>query len=172
MTMAGITRRLAKVCCGSSAALSDTQDIEADRPDSSQCHGEDQQESADQRYVLEAELEVLYRGKQQPCGLDQPCALDTCVPGVAGCLTSMVALNNLLPLQICSQLMCLLSGFVTCFRLMTVWCCQPQPRPLTQIVNRSEQRTSLHLLPPAGSRLQAHPTVVYFSEACDWSVNP
>jgi hypothetical protein len=47
MTMAGVTRRLAEVCSGSFAALSDTQDVEADRPDSSQCHGEDQQESAD-----------------------------------------------------------------------------------------------------------------------------
>ena len=59
VTMAGITRRLAEVCCGSSATLSDTQDIEADRPDSSQCHGEDQQESADQKYVFEAGVKVL-----------------------------------------------------------------------------------------------------------------
>ena len=59
VTMAGIARRLAEVCCGSSAALSDTQDTEADRPDSSQRHGEDQQESADKKYVLEAGVKVL-----------------------------------------------------------------------------------------------------------------
>jgi len=115
--MAGIARRLAKVCCGSSAALSDTKDIEADRPDSSQCHGQDQQESADQRHVLEAGLEVLQRGKQQPCWLDHPCELDMCVAGIAVCLTSMVALNSLSPLQVCSQLMYLLLGFVICLLL-------------------------------------------------------
>ncbi len=38
-------------------------------------------------------------------------------------------------------------------------------------VTKQNSVTSLQLLPPAGSRLQAHATVVYLSEACDWSVN-
>ena len=96
MTMAGITRRLAEVCCGSSAALSDTQDIEADRPDSSQCHGEDQQESTDQKPVLEAGLEVL-QGQAAAVWLGpamcigHTCTWCCCLPD------SMVALNNLPP---------------------------------------------------------------------------
>ncbi len=98
MTMAGITRRLAEVCCRSPAALSDTQDIEADRADSSQCHGEDQQESADQKYVHEAGLEVP-QGQAAAVWL-RPAMSNECVPGVGVCLTSMVALNNLPPLQL------------------------------------------------------------------------
>ena len=141
MTMAGITGRLAEACCGSSAALSDTQDIEADRADSSQCHGEDQQESADQNYVFEAGLEVP-QGQAAAVWLgpamcnEHMCIWCCCLPNQYGSFEQLAAIATL------SQLMCSLSGFVTCFNLMTVWCCQHQPKPLTQVVFMLQNRTA------------------------------
>ncbi len=99
MTMAGITGRLAEVCCGSSAALSDTQDIEADRPDSSQCHGEDQQESTDQKHVLEAGLEVL-QGQAAAVWLgpamciEHMCTWCCCLPDKYGSFEQLAAISG------------------------------------------------------------------------------
>lgn len=100
MTMAGITGRLAEACCGSSAALSDTQDIEADRPDSSQCHGEDQQESTDQNHVLEAGLEVL-QGQAAAVWLEPAmcmghmCTWCCCLPDKYGSFEQLAAISQL-----------------------------------------------------------------------------
>ena len=98
--MAGITRRLTEVCCGSSAALSDTQDIEADRPDSSQCHGEDQQESTDKKHVLNPGVKVL---KAQAAAMwigpamciGHVCTWCCCLPNKYGSFEQLAAITTL-----------------------------------------------------------------------------
>ena len=65
------------------------------------------------------------------------CTWCCCLPDKYGSLEQLAAITTLQ-----SADARLLSGFVTSFRLTTVWCCQHQPRPLTQTVFTLPNRTT------------------------------
>ena len=85
----------------------------------------------------------------------------------------MVALNNLPPLansELADVFIVICDLFQVDDSLLLSASAKPSHTDCIHVTNQ-DSVTSLHLLPPAGSCLQADTSVGYLREACDWSVN-